>query len=329
MVRAIRASLIGEFFGSRNVCFTLMDGVTTIAHRAAYELCNILHCDISPSNILISKENAGGGLLIDWDLCKHINSTERKARRAARTVRIECLFICTGSTAGLMNWNQGTWQFMAADLIANPFTPQTYVHDLESAFYVMFWLSLKYLPSSYSPSKRGMILSTVFNPKPAGLPYSRVRSSVSLSLQNDGDEVKVNWMANSNDVTQFKVTGNKPLSDLLSTLKTLLGARHVNVEIMNELLNSHFQSNTGQAQVQFKAPTVEYSDILMALDEALEEQWPNNDSARLQKIELPMSSRLGALSGSKRTKDAFLSSHNSQPVHSELIGSSNSKRQKN
>jgi hypothetical protein len=28
MVRAIRASLIGEFFGSRNVCFTLMDDIT-------------------------------------------------------------------------------------------------------------------------------------------------------------------------------------------------------------------------------------------------------------------------------------------------------------
>ncbi|KAN0123635.1 Protein kinase-like domain containing protein, partial [Russula decolorans] len=104
MVRAIRASLI--------------------AHEAAYTRCGILHCDISPSNILIS-DNVDGGLLIDWDLCKNVNSTEHKARRAART---------------------GTWQFMAADLIKDPTISQTFVHDLESAFYVMFWLSLKYLP---------------------------------------------------------------------------------------------------------------------------------------------------------------------------------------
>ena len=96
-----------------------MDNVTTIAHEAAYRRCGILHRDISPSNILISEGNEskdGGGLLIDWDLCKNVNSTEHKARCASRTVRIEWLLICT---AVLINWNQGTWQFMAADLIAD------------------------------------------------------------------------------------------------------------------------------------------------------------------------------------------------------------------
>ncbi|KAN0114005.1 hypothetical protein V8E52_007154, partial [Russula decolorans] len=93
-----------------------------IAHEAAYTRCGILHRDISPSNILIS-DNVDGGLLIDWDLCKN-------------------------HVLQLMNWNQGTWQFMAADLIKDPTISQTFVHDLESAFYVMFWLSLKYLPNS-------------------------------------------------------------------------------------------------------------------------------------------------------------------------------------
>jgi serine/threonine protein kinase len=79
MVRAIRASLIGEFFGSRNVCFTLMDDVTTIAHEAAYTRCGILHRDISPSNILIS-DNVDGGLLIDWDLCKNVTRGLRVLR---------------------------------------------------------------------------------------------------------------------------------------------------------------------------------------------------------------------------------------------------------
>jgi serine/threonine protein kinase len=153
MVCTICASLIGEFFGSRNICFTLMDDVTTIAHKAAYTCCGILHHDISPSNILIS-DNYDSGLLIDWDLCKNVNSTEHKARHAARMVRIERLLVCT---AVLMNWNQGTWQFMAADLISDPTISQTFVYDLESAFYVMFWLSLKYLPNSYDPSARGTV----------------------------------------------------------------------------------------------------------------------------------------------------------------------------
>jgi serine/threonine protein kinase len=224
MVRAIRASLIGEFFGSPNVCFTLMDDVTTIAHEAAYTHCSILHRDISPSNILIS-DNYDCGLLIDWVLCKNVNSTEHKARRAARMVRIERLLVCT---AVLMNWNQGTWQFMAADLISDPIISQTFVHDLKSAFYVMFWLSLKYLPNSYDPSAHGTVLSTVFNPTPVDSLLSRMRPIKPISHHNfgsrrrPGNNSKVQWMAYEDDVDFLKVTGNNPLSGLLLLLKKLL-----------------------------------------------------------------------------------------------------------
>lgn len=305
MVRAIHASLIGEFFGSWNACFTLMDDVTTIAHKAAYERGGILHRDISPSNILISKGDDGGGLLIDWDLCKIVNSTEQKARRAARTVRIERLLICT---AVLMNWNQGTWQFMAADLIADPKISQSFVHDLESAFYVMFWLSLKYLPNSYAPSKRGSVLSCVFNPIP-------VDSTSSPSSTFCGNDSKVNWMANSNDVDSFKVTGNDPLSDLLPLLKNMLGVRHLNPKYI--LLDG--------------SRNVEYSQVLDALNTALQKQWPRDDSAQLQEITLPPNYQKGALTGSKRSRISYFATQNSQPVHSEPVHSEpvHSKRQKN
>jgi hypothetical protein len=125
-MHAIHDSLIGEFFESWNVCFTLMDDITSIAHKVAYKHCGVLHHDISPSNILIL-ENDGGGFLIDWDLCKNVNSTKHKAHHAAHTVRIECLLICA---AVLMNWHRNPWQFMAADLITDPNISQTFIHDL-------------------------------------------------------------------------------------------------------------------------------------------------------------------------------------------------------
>jgi serine/threonine protein kinase len=328
MVRAIHASLIGEFFGSWNVCFTLMDDVTTIAHEAAYNRCGILHRDISPSNILISEENEGGGLLIDWDLCKIVNSTEHKARCAARMVRIECFLICT---AVLMNWNQGTWQFMAADLIANPRISQTFVHDLESAFYIMFWLSLKYLPNSYDPSKRGSVLSQVFNPIPLDSPLSWTRSSTYPdSLHNHGSDSKANWMANSEDVNHFKVTGNDPLSCLLVSLKNMLGPRHYSANIIDVVINqlkmAHPLENLDNFREKFiKNGVVEYSRVLDVLNVALREQWPDDDSAQLQRIELPPDAQISSLSGSKRSRSMFFASHNSQPVHSEPVRSSNSK----
>jgi hypothetical protein len=122
-----------------------------------------------------------------------------------------------------MKWNQDTWQFMAANLIAYPEISQTFLHDLESAFYIMFWLSLKYLPSFYNPSKHGLVLSSMFNPIPINSPLIWRHSSTNLnSLHNRSTNSKVNWMANLMDVDYFKVTENSPLSSLLLSLKSIL-----------------------------------------------------------------------------------------------------------
>ncbi|KAF8500968.1 kinase-like domain-containing protein [Russula emetica] len=252
MVRAIHASLI--------------------AHQAAYHRCSILHRDISPSNILISEGDDGGGLLIDWDLCKYVNSTERKARRAART---------------------GTWQFMAADLIANPKVSQTFIHDLESAFYVMFWLSLKYLPNSYDPLMRGLVLSTVFNQIPSDSPLTRISSSTNLHpLHNRGDDRKVNWMGNSEDLDVFEVTGNGPLSGLLSSLKRMLGYRHhvpgATADLIKKIIDQSgmAQEAIDKLQEEFSEEhNVGYSQVINKLNDALQEQWPHDDSAQLQEIQ--------------------------------------------
>ena len=88
MVRAVCAALIGKFFLDR-VDVYLSESCSPIAHKSAYN-CGILHCDISPGNVLITSDNNfDGGLLIDWDLCKNINSRLDRPRRAARTVRIK------------------------------------------------------------------------------------------------------------------------------------------------------------------------------------------------------------------------------------------------
>ena len=92
MVRAVRAALIGKFVIGRVEVYVAERG-TRVAHKHAYK-CGILHRDISPGNILItSDERFEGGLLIDWDLSKDINSESDKGRRATRTVRMECVRI--------------------------------------------------------------------------------------------------------------------------------------------------------------------------------------------------------------------------------------------
>ncbi|PFH48096.1 hypothetical protein AMATHDRAFT_66251 [Amanita thiersii Skay4041] len=94
------------------------------AHRDAYHLAKVLHGDISVDNILIDEN--GRGLLIDWDLSKDLD-----------------LQLDTQPS------NYGTWRFKAFRLIkelreGEEETVSDYVDDLESFFYVLYWVALRY-----------------------------------------------------------------------------------------------------------------------------------------------------------------------------------------
>jgi len=61
-----------------------------LAHKDAYEKAGMLHRDISIGNILIIKNADGsyGGLLIDWDLARHVNDLRNGPRQSSRSVCI-------------------------------------------------------------------------------------------------------------------------------------------------------------------------------------------------------------------------------------------------
>ncbi|KIM77967.1 hypothetical protein PILCRDRAFT_76129, partial [Piloderma croceum F 1598] len=103
----------------------------------------VLHRDISAGNIFIVD---GKGILIDWDLSKWLNNSSApdEVRQPTRT---------------------GTWQFMSAALVWNKSAPHTFVDDLESFFYVIFWLSLMYSPNSMSPADLTSFMQTVLDPQ--------------------------------------------------------------------------------------------------------------------------------------------------------------------
>jgi hypothetical protein len=85
---------------------------------------------------------------------------------------------------------------------------------------------------------------------------------------------------------------------------------------------------TGIGKMVQQFSEVNHLQVIDELNKVLQEQWPHNDSAQLQKIILPPNHQIGSLSGSKRSRSLYFDSHNSSPVGSEHVRPSKLKRQK-
>ncbi|KAJ8131717.1 hypothetical protein O1611_g1910 [Lasiodiplodia mahajangana] len=108
--------VISDFRTTEELLESMRDAIK--AHQSLYMTGNILHRDISPNNIIITKpETADGfkGMLIDLDQAKVRDSGTSEAQRQI-----------------------GTLPFMAIEVLRK--ADHTYRHDLESFFYVLLWL---------------------------------------------------------------------------------------------------------------------------------------------------------------------------------------------
>lgn len=85
---------------------------------------------------MLITDDTRGGMLIDWDLCKAKKYTEEHVgvRRNSCTVRgvLHCHTNMLRINVTLVS--QGTWPFIAADLLDDRTIEHSFVHDLES-----FW----------------------------------------------------------------------------------------------------------------------------------------------------------------------------------------------
>jgi len=105
---------------------------------------------------------------------------------------------------------------MAADLVTDPTINHMFIHDLESAFYVVFWLSIRLLANTWTPERRALIMHDLFNP---------------VASLTEGASSKKNWMAQPplNEKERFEVVGNLTLTGLILSLLPFFQARHVEI----------------------------------------------------------------------------------------------------
>ncbi|KAI0793354.1 hypothetical protein C8Q75DRAFT_557147 [Abortiporus biennis] len=94
----------------------------------AWTQAGVLHCDISPYNIMINEDAKtveDVAFLIDWDLCRYKEDLSINIGRAQKS--------CSG-----------TWAFTSAALLKYPTKQHDLADDLESFVHVLHWFCLRF-----------------------------------------------------------------------------------------------------------------------------------------------------------------------------------------
>jgi hypothetical protein len=102
---------------------------------------------------------------------------------------------------------------MAADLVEDPTIPQKLEHDLESFFWVLFWIILMQVPCSWNTAIRSKFIEDTMNPKVYG---------------QSGGQAKKTFLTNPFKLLKadFDIPHNESLRDFLRAMKEIVAARH-------------------------------------------------------------------------------------------------------
>ncbi|KAI1791218.1 hypothetical protein LXA43DRAFT_446977 [Ganoderma leucocontextum] len=134
------------FKNAKELVYLLARGIS--AHDQAFQ-AGILHRDVSAGNVLIQvKEFVKDGklvrsrdvLLTDWELSKRLDQSEMEPRQPDRT---------------------GTWQFMSANSLSNPWRVIAVEDEMESFFHLLLFYAIRYLP--HNCNDVGMFMEEYFD----------------------------------------------------------------------------------------------------------------------------------------------------------------------
>ncbi|PFH46620.1 hypothetical protein AMATHDRAFT_88223 [Amanita thiersii Skay4041] len=174
-------------------------------HRGTHSEAGTSHHDISVANIVITEK--GRGILIDWDALEESDDSEGSAQYKKR---------------------MGTWQFMAHCLSPtyrnneSEAPTATYVDGLESFYYVLYWVALRYTAHGLGPECLHDELHSMFD-------YVRLKYYYPAPK---ADHLLENRPIHS---IRFK---SMLLSSLLRQVHSVLRTRYIDGDTNSELANS-------------------------------------------------------------------------------------------
>ncbi|KAH9051970.1 hypothetical protein EDB87DRAFT_1570865 [Lactarius vividus] len=255
-------SPLHTFRSTRELC-----EIFATAHTGAYERVGILHQDVSPGNILITKERSG--ILIDWDLSKKVvKGASGKQRQHSHT---------------------GTWQFISIVRLRNPsIRPHEVCDDLELFFWVLLYMVTKC--RSVRKINLSQDMQNVFDQSDGMDDNGIIR----------GGRGKLHCLRRE-DLGPRIICGfvQTPCKNIIEDLRFLFKNLYRHIEPPTDIMpsmESEIRSNRDQDErVQDAVKKLQSSqEVLAIIDKHLDPKWDVNDNSSLYEGEFrldPMMSR--------------------------------------
>ncbi len=220
-----------------------------------------------------------------------------------------------------MSFCQGTWQFMAGDLIQQFNIWHTFAHDLESFFWVLLWIVLTQVPTYYTDAVCSSFIHGMMSPK---------------VCSGSGGSAKTNFLVSScmleERVEDFCLPNNPSLHALLVEIKCTVADWYLSLPSKKESTpkpesvkkidtisialkcDGITESDESHKALHVAANDFEtmncsmmlgllkdYHVVVELFSMALLALWPTNDKAECKPILLPSSAIEASHSGSKRS----------------------------
>jgi len=185
---------------------------------------------------------------------------------------------------------------MAADLVERPNIPQTFVHDLESFFWVLLWIVLTRVQTSWTEGTR-LFIHEVMNPK--------------VYENGSGGRQKTIFLTAKYELSKkiFQIPGDPTLRDFLEGLYLLVATRYHDLPVKHRntfakpMTQEEFDEavKTHERHMGYlKDHSAMINDFRMALD----------IMAGPQRLVPPDSVIQASNSGSKRSRDMVEDTYN-------------------
>lgn len=195
---------------------------------------------------------------------------------------------------------------MAGDMVEDPNVVHTFMHDLESAFWVLLYVAMVYVRSSWNIGERSSFIKDTMSPR---------------VFLGTGGKNKRYFMEARGALREFIVTNNRVFTAFLGALKLFFATRYAFMRRDNQASDasnvidaSDFivgidptakSTNSQQPSEEWRNALKDHRAILEMFKHALSRnEWPDNDPAERQPLVTSNDVEISMRSSTKRSRSA-------------------------